>query len=114
MMGNARISFDPGIRFAKIFLKISENFFTVTGVTLNLVEAGKNGDVAIHVEGFSSDPIIDRTFTIAEVINPTEVNRVDTVVNIASLYQVAVDEKIYVVVTSAMYPEGEIRGHIFP
>ena len=113
MTGSARISFDPGMRFANIVIQIKDNFFTVTGVSINLGEAGKNGPVIVQVEDFSGDPVTTRTFSIAEIINSTEVNKVDSVVNIASLYQAVRDGRVYIVVTSAMFPEGEIRGQIF-
>ena len=94
MTGEARISFDPGMRFAKVVMQIKNNFSTVTGVSLNLGEAGKNGEIVVQVEDFSADPITTRTFNAAEVINATEVNKVDTVVNIASLYQAVRDGRI--------------------
>jgi hypothetical protein len=114
MTAEARISFDPGMRFAEIFMNISDNFFGVTGVSLNLGEAGKNGDVVVQVEDFSADPIITRSFTVAEIINASEVNKVDTVINIASLFQAVRDGRIYIAVTSVNFPDGEIRGQIFP
>jgi hypothetical protein len=114
MTAEARISFDPGMRFVEIFMNISDNFFGVTGVSINLGEAGKNGDVVVQVEDFSADPIITRAFTVAEIINASEVNKVDTVVNIASLFQAVRDGRVYIVVTSASFPVGEIRGQIFP
>jgi len=114
MTGEARVSFDPGMRFAKVFLKIKDNFFGVTGVSLHLGEAGKKGEVVVQVEDFSADPVITRTFNVAEVINASEVIKVDTVVNIASLYQAVREGRIYLVVTSSSFPDGEIRGQIFP
>ena len=87
MTAEARISFDPGMRFAEIFINISDNFFGVTGVSINLGEAHKNGAVVVQLEDFSADPILTRSFTVAEIINASEVNKVDTVINIASLFQ---------------------------
>lgn len=114
MTGEARISFDPGMRFAKVVMQIKNNFSTVTGISLHLGEAGENGEVVVQVEDFSGDPITTRTFNVAEVISATEVNKVDTVVNIASLYQAVRDGRTYLLVTSSDYPTGEVRGQIFP
>jgi len=114
MTAEARITFDPGMRFAEVFLTISDNFFGVTGVSINLGEAHKNGAVVVQLEDFSADPILTRSFTVAEIINASEVNKVDTVINIASLFQAVRDGRVYIVVTSASFPDGEIRGQIFP
>jgi hypothetical protein len=68
----------------------------------------------VQVEGFPVDPIMTRTFTVTEIINASEVLKVDTVVNIASLYQAARDGRVYLVVHSLNFPDGEVRGQIFP
>jgi hypothetical protein len=113
MTGEARITFDSGMRFAKVFMRISDNFFGVTGISLHLGPAGKNGEVIVQVEELIPE-LRTRAFTVAEVINASEVNKVDTVVNIASLYQAVRDGRVYVQVDSLNFPDGEIRGQIFP
>jgi hypothetical protein len=114
MTAEARIKFDSGMRFAKVAMRISDNFFGVTGISLRLAPAGKNGETVVQVEGFPVDPIMTRSFTVAEIINASEVLKVDTVVNIASLYQAARDGRVYLVVHSLNFPDGEVRGQIFP
>ena len=114
MTAEARIKFDSGMRFAKIAMRISDNFFGVTGISLRLGPAGKNGETVVQVEGFPVDPIMTRSFTVAEIINASEVLKVDTVVNIASLYRAARDGRVYLVVHSLNFPDGEVRGQIFP
>ncbi len=113
MTAEARFTFDEGMRFAKVFMKVRNNFFGVTGVSLYLGEAGKNGEEVAVIEVLDPE-VMTRTFTIAEVINSTEVVKVDSVTNIASLYQAVRDGRVYCIVTSLNYPEGEVRGQIFP
>jgi hypothetical protein len=94
MTAEARFTFDEGMRFAKVFMKVRNNFFGVTGVSLYLGEAGKNGEEVAVIEVLDPE-VMTRTFTIAEVINSTEVVKVDSVTNIASLYQAVRDGRVY-------------------
>ena len=57
---------------------------------------------------------MDRTFTVLEVFTNERVETVDSVNNIASLYQAVRDGRVYLDVHSVDFPNSEIRGQIFP
>ena len=117
MTGNATITFDWAMRSARISMKISDNFSGVTAIHLHLGEAGAGdgvSDIVVTVEDFSGAPITDRTFTVLELFSNERVVPVDSVNDIASLYQAVRDGRIYLDVHSVDFPSGEIRGQIFP
>jgi hypothetical protein len=111
MTAEARIKFDPGMRFATVFLRIRDNFSSVSGVNLNLGIAGEDGPIVVAVEDFD-DPITDRSFTILESFTNGDVIKEGSVKSIPSLYQAVRDGNIYLEVqTLEMF--GEIRSQIF-
>jgi hypothetical protein len=117
MTGNATITFDWAMRFVTVSMKISDNFSGVTAIHLHLGEAGAGdgvSDIVVTVEDFSSAPITDRTFNVLEVIANERVVPVDSVNNIASLYQAVRDGRVYLDVHSVDFPDSEVRGQIFP
>ena len=117
MTGNATLTFDWAMRFVRVSMKISDNFSGVTAIHLHLGEAGAGdgvSDIVVTVEDFSGAPITDRTFTVLEVIANERVETVDSVNNIASLYEAVWDHRVYLDVHTVDFPDGEIRGQIFP
>ena len=117
MNGGAIITFDQYMRSARVFMEIRNNFSGVTAIHLHLGEAGAGdgvSDIVVTVEDFSGAPITDRTFTVLEVFSNERVVPVDSVNNIASLYQAVRDGRVYLDVHSVDFPDGEIRGQIFP
>jgi hypothetical protein len=114
MTSGAIITFDQYMRSARVFMKIRNNFSGVTAIHLHLGEAGAGdgvSDIVVTVEDLDP-PFMDRTFTVLEVFIGTET--VDSVNNIASLYQAVRDGRVYLDVHSVDFPDGEIRGQIFP
>jgi hypothetical protein len=116
MEGGGDITFNWAMRSARVFMKIKDNFSGVTAIHLHLGEAGAGdgvSDIVVTVKEF--DPaFMDRTFTVLEVITNERVETVDSVNNIASLYQAVRDGRVYLDVHSVDFPNGEIRGQIFP
>jgi ethanolamine utilization microcompartment shell protein EutS len=118
MTGKATITFDWAMRSARVSMKIFDNFSGVTAIHLHLGEAGAGdgvSDIVVTVEDLDP-PFMDRTFTVLEVFTNERVETVDSVNNIASLYQAVRDGRVYLDVhTDDMnFPNGEIRGQIFP
>jgi hypothetical protein len=116
MTSGATITFDWAMRSARVFMKIRNNFSGVTAIHLHLGEAGAGGgvlEIVVTVEDLDP-PFMDRTFTVLEVITNERVETVDSVNNIASLYQAVRDGRVYLDVHSVDFPAGEIRGQIFP
>jgi hypothetical protein len=114
MEGNAKITFDGFMRSVRISLKIGDNMSGVTAIHLHLGDAGfgdGQSDIVINVKEFVPE-VTDRTFTVLEVFIETE--EVGSVNNIASLYQAVQEGGIYLDVHTLDYPNGEIRGQIFP
>jgi hypothetical protein len=116
----ARIVFDKGMRFVRIVVKISRNVSGVTDTHLHLGEAGTgNGldDIVVTVKELDP-PLFDGSFTILEVFLNTEIAAVGSVNNIVSLYDAMRKGRVYLDVhtadTGGNFPNGEIRGQIFP
>jgi hypothetical protein len=114
MESGAAIKFNKYMRSVSVSLKISDNFSGVTDIHLHLGEAGAgDGDLDIVVTVKELEPpVMDRSFTVLEVFIGTET--VDSVNNIASLYQAVRDGRVYLDVHTLDFPYGEIRGQIFP
>ena len=116
MTSKASIIFDWAMRFVTVSMQIRNNFSGVTDIHLHLGEAGAGdgvSDIVVTVKELDP-PFIDRTFTVLEVVTNERVETVDSVNNIASLYQAVRDGRIYVDVHTEDFPDGEIRGQIFP
>ena len=114
MTSGAIITFDQYMRSARVFMKIRNNFSGVTAIHLHLGEAGAGdgvNDFVVTVEDLDP-PVMTRTFTVFEVFIGTET--VDSVNNIASLYQAVRDGRVYLDVHTVALPDGVIRGQIFP
>jgi hypothetical protein len=115
MTGIAKITFESGMRSVRVSMKIRNNFSGVTDIHLHLGEAGAGDygftDIVITVKELDP-PVTDRTFTVLETLIETE--EVDSVNNIASLYQAVRDGMVYLDVHTEDFPNGEIRGQIFP
>jgi hypothetical protein len=114
MSGGAIITFDQYMRFARVFMKIRNNFSGVGDIHLHLGEAGAGdgvNDIVVTVKHFTP-PEMTRTFTVLEVFIDTET--VDSVNNIASLYQAVRDGRVYLDVHTRDFLDGEIRGQIYP
>ena len=114
MTSGATITFDWAMRSARVFMKIRNNFSGVTAIHLHLGEAGAGdgvNDIVVTVKEFA-DPFMTRTFTVLEVFIGTE--EVDSVNNIASLYQAVRDGRVYLDVHTVDFSDGENRGQIFP
>ena len=114
MKGTAKITFDAAMRSVRVFMKIDNNESGVTDIHLHLGEAGTGDgvtDIVVTVKEFA-DPFMTRTFTVLEVFIGTE--EVDSVNNIASLYQAVRDGRVYLDVHTVDFSDGENRGQIFP
>ena len=115
MTGQATLTFDWAMRFVRVSMKISDNFSGVTDIHLHLGEAGAGDGVSDIVVTVKDNQLItDRTFTVLEVIANERVETVDSVNNIASLYQAVRDGRVFIDVHSLDFFDSEIRGQIFP
>jgi hypothetical protein len=113
MTGAARITFKKGMRSVSVFMEIDNNESGVTDIHLHLGEAGAGdgvNDIVILVKELDP-PLMDEDFTVLEVFISTET--VDSVNNIASLYQAMRDGRVYLDVHTVALPDGAIRGQIF-
>jgi len=114
MNGGAIITFNQYMRSVRVFMEIRDNFSGVTAIHLHLGEAGAGdgvSDIVVTVKEFA-DPFMTRSFTVLEAFIGTET--VDSVNDIASLYQAVRDSRVYLDVHSVDFPDGEMRGQIFP
>ena len=114
MKGTAKITFDASMRSVTVSMKIDNNESGVTDIHLHLGEAGAGdgvSDIVVTVKELDP-PEMTEDFTVLEVFIGTE--DVDSVNNIASLYQAVRDGRVYLDVHTVDFPDGEIRGQIFP
>jgi hypothetical protein len=113
MEGAAKITFKENMSSVRVSMKIRNNFSGVTDIHLHLGEAGAGDGVAdIVIIVKELDPAVtDRTFTVLEAFIGTET--VDSVNNIASLYQAVQEGWVYLDVHTVDFLDGEIRGQIF-
>jgi len=120
MTSGAIITFNQYMRSARVFMKIRNNFSGVTAIHLHLGEAGAGdgvSDIVVTVEDLDP-PVMTRTFTVLEVFINTEIAAVGSVNNIVSLYDAMRKGRVYLDVHTVDmggdFPNGEIRGQIFP
>jgi len=112
--GSAKITFEKGMRSVRVFVKIDNNESGVTDIHLHLGEAGTGDGVTdIVVTVIELDPpVMTEDFTVLETFIGTET--VDSVNNIVSLYDAVRKGRVYLDVHTVAFPDGLIRGQIFP